>query len=512
MSNFWFNPATSIGVLNPPSPGQAEPIPYHYLPGSQATTSPVIANTVDKLFPFFDGVTNKLPNPPADITKSPTTLDPNEFMSWHSAYQLEYVQANGSSASGSIPGATGAQKGVTIRGAQPPITVIVSDDDQRIYVVENLAKADFSKMPLVDQIRITKEGAFTSSTGVGLKLGLTPTGTDTYLDARADAKADVDAAISAINSTHTGRLDQLAYDNPPVRNYEIFLKELNNIKTRLDNQAVFSQKDIDAQIALIKTRYDRALAFAVTTQESLSTRFPFGTQWVNVVSTDSGQTIANGFKAFMEQEKRILALDNDRLRIAATGTVADKRLDVPTLVFMLQLNYNLTVEARVIAETEEVNQQNALLQTYAVMQQIVNDVAGKFNPEETDEQRNVLGNTTDNESVSNLTVDQRKIVSMFEDALGGIAHPIESMRGADRPDEDMFNNAGNYLEKHYKTTWDSLGTRLSDTVTIINQQSQIKMNDINSLNKQKDRHFDLATGALSKLFDTIQSIGRATGG
>lgn len=33
-------------------------------------------------------------------------------------------------------------------------------------------------------------------------------------------------------------------------------------------------------------------------------------------------------------------------------------------------------------------------------------------------------------------------------------------------------------------------------MTLINQENQIKMNDINSMNKQKDRHFDLANGAL----------------
>src|SRR5262249_799529 len=123
------------------------------------------------------------------------------------------------------------------------------------------------------------------------------------------------------------------------------------------------------------------------------------------------------------------------------------------------------------------------------------------------------------------TLQQMKAISMFEDFLGslppvgaGQQHPIEKLQGIHRPTgQDMYDNFTTLNKDHkhdaglnpfFKTAWDSFATELSDPVTLINQQNQIQMNDINSLQKQKDRHFDLANTAVAKATDIIQSIGR----
>jgi hypothetical protein len=88
---------------------------------------------------------------------------------------------------------------------------------------------------------------------------------------------------------------------------------------------------------------------------------------------------------------------------------------------------------------------------------------------------------------------------------------LEKLRGITRPLDDMYENNVNQLNEFLKPHWDAFATQLSDTVTLLNQESQIKMNDINSMDKQKNRHFDLANSALSKMNDMIQNIARAGG-
>src|SRR5262249_55418133 len=125
------------------------------------------------------------------------------------------------------------------------------------------------------------------------------------------------------------------------------------------------------------------------------------------------------------------------------------------------------------------------------------------------------------------TVEQMKAISMFEEDFAppsGQKHPIEKLQGINRPFMDTIrisrdgdtrteadlngHESGDKLNAFVKTAWDTFGTELSDAVTLINQQNQIQMNDINSLQKQKDRHFDLANNSLTKASEIIQSIGR----
>ena len=72
----------------------------------------------------------------------------------------------------------------------------------------------------------------------------------------------------------------------------------------------------------------------------------------------------------------------------------------------------------------------------------------------------------------------------------------------------MVDNSNGNLNTKLKDTWNAFNSSLSDTVSQLNQQSQLKMNDINSATKQKDRHFDLANNSLSKMNDMIQTIAR----
>ncbi|MGQ3278510.1 MAG: hypothetical protein ACT6WE_18405 [Shinella sp.] len=224
------------------------------------------------------------------------------------------------------------------------------------------------------------------------------------------------------------------------------------------------------------------------------------------------------------------------------SSITGAKFDVPYLVATLQAMYNLELEAHVVIETEEINQQNALLKTYAAMQDIVNQTLQKF--AKADEGGKYVLGIANIDDYKFLTNPERKwdaatnkwiegpdnftnaiLISMFEDMLGkGQKHPLEKLRSISRPLSDIFDNPPLFVDPQGNThytgqdydlkrlthpQWSTIGTRLSETVTLINQNSQIKMNDINSLDKQRNRHFELSNNALAKMNEILQNIGRA---
>lgn len=532
------------------TPGQAEKIPYHYLPGSTTGTidSPEIAQSAETLFPTADGVSKKLRrfdftsvqfadvafpkvNGVDGLTIAPSALNPSAFLSWHTAHQLRYIAEKG----------TGTPKSIELTdptNSANKLHAIASADGKKVIVLEQLGKADIAKMSLTDQTNVASLPAFSQSGGLADRLGLIPTAGATVTfktSTTTNATATADTATSARNAVLAYLDGEINYYtiNPFVGTFstsgawEVFRDALKNLRSRLENSAVFSLKDIQDQVQKIEARYDRAKAFGeVFPETQLYENFPRqgggfddrdSGEWLGVISLDNNATIKNGFEQFMKQERQMLAIDNHRLQVIQSGMLKDKKLDVPNLVFLLQLDYNLYTEAKVIADTEEISQQNALLQTYGRMQQQVNQVSKAFGTDQ-NQTLTLTGHDGNNQEVRSLSTEQQKLFSMFEDLRYNTQkHPIETLRGISRPYAEIFSNGfmsdGNYnkMAELRKTQWEPFGTQLSDTVTLINQENQIKMNDINSQNKQKDRHFDLANSALSKMFDTIQNIARAVG-
>ena len=358
--------------------------------------------------------------------------------------------------------------------------------------------------------------------------------------------------------------------NMPAADKQIFIDELNNIGSELKNSAVFSPKDIQDQINLITTRYQRANAFAVDLfapghrnpdgswvvdsvvtatgltvpaspvgftlinapavpsnatipaagSQTQSAAAPantllFAATYVGPVSTinykwqastnpptslDNGASITSGYQTFITQELTILKLQNSSLALAKTGKLTQQNLDVPNLVYLFQLYTNLTGEAQIRSDTEEVNQTNALLQEYAIMQKLINQTVASYDPKNTDQTSGLVGSNSD----KSLTAQEQAAVAMFTNQTSTNLSPIEILKGISRP---VTNLSATNLKSQQ---WSSFGTELSDAVTLINQDSQIKMNDINSATKQKDRNFDLANSALSKMSDIVQKIASST--
>ena len=346
---------------------------------------------------------------------------------------------------------------------------------------------------------------------------------------------------------------------------QAFISQLEILKEQIGNSAIVDYKTIQTKVDELRERFNRVFAFYNVRPATAETWYHNNpdddsqhytvTVYADVISQDGTLNSANrGYAVFLAQEQRIAELAKARMTLVReNGILNGKTLDVPYLVYKFQSLYNLSLEAQVVAETEEVNQQNDLLRTYAAMQDAVNRTLSALSKTDNSSSVGILGlASTDTEVLENeANAGLLKVLSMFEDYLsarhrkpdgafvGGQRHPLEVLRSVTRPIFNLFYNAkfgqhneqdndgidaggdqtddddNTYTKKDYDletythTQWSNYATRLSESVTIINQNSQIKMNDINSMDKERNRHFELANNALAKMADIISNIARA---
>jgi hypothetical protein len=554
-----------IALKNKPTP---ENLPYLYLPGSATVDSGLLTDGANTLFPVPDGSPgNELLDfsnypttgqPPEIGTGDPTQLSTAKFVVWHTAFQLQYLRAHPTP----VPLLIGSNSSDPLSA---PIHAMMSADKKKVYILENLQKSDFAKMPTADQQLIAGTDYFKTTLSVTMNLIPSSTQVPVINPNIADPGTISIAGMAGkfvVNTSTTGTSDvssvglarafvanAVAGAQALIANQtfdsvtsttrmtkadaQLFVDELENLKTRVKAESVFSVQDIKDQIAAITTRFNNALAFGTVLPPippTPATAFskdgvPPPNSYTNVISTDNNATINSGYDKMIAAEKRLLQLDNAAMQIAATGTLTngaaatDKHLDAPALIFLFQLNANQTLQQTNVVATEMVNQQNAFLKTYGIIQQILHDTEAKFNSGKQDEKKGIFG-VGDGAGIGTLgaTNEQYLVISMFEDLLGkppSQRHPIETiLKLPPRPLGDFYvngptvNAADQTATMMLSTEWGQIETSLSDAVTLINQNNQIAMNDINSTQKQQDRHFDLANNALSKAADIIQSIGR----
>lgn len=569
------------GVIQPTS-GDFEKIPYHYLPGgTSGTNSAVIQASAEALFPSLDGETTTLAvdrRPPefyttpamlASATEEEVTAFLKGFTNWHSAYQLEYIKKHGTAGVLNIPPSP----------AEPRLTVVVSTSDPRkLFNLQALQKNDFARMTLAEQQQISALPAFVAhATRLGLSTdiaGMTALADELIadIDTRVAsnitppfAQASPNPALYPLNIAfsanqpanpvdpntggpyyHEGGI--LAYRLRPgtATQYDLvvlplvpedgrnaFITQLSILKEQLAGMAVVSPADVRNKIEALRERFERVFAFwnirdMNIRNEGMGTPNVTAPVYRDAITPDGGMDgVRRGYEIFIAQEKRIAELAEARMQIARDdGSLFGRSLDVPGLVFQFQGLYNLALEAEVVAETEEINQQNDLLKTYAAIQDIINKTLATLTSSSSDSKRRVLGKGVDDYrgDQNNFKDNERILINMFDDSISGQPafppplgqqkHPLETLRSINRPLHAFFEyrpGTGDHLdlEEYTHTQWSTFGTRLSETVTLINQNSQMKMNDVNSLDKQRNRHFELANNALSKMSEMVQSIARS---
>jgi len=359
----------------------------------------------------------------------------------------------------------------------------------------------------------------------------------------------------------------LTTSNMSAADRAVFVKEAQILANSIVNNPIISAKDVSDQLKLITDRLKQVAAFSgeriflTTAAEGQPAQSSTGyiAGWLGDSVTfipdprvdpavnpspalvPVNVTINNGYVNMMNQEKQIANLANAAyqqstgLDLAGHTVARPQNLDAPALIFQFQLNANLTQEAEIAISTEVVKQLNALLTTYNNMQQMVNATLARFtatNDAQADAQAtqplfnstggNIINLPTPTAGATNPANLFDSVATMFSQTLPRNTHPLEALFGIARPVATLVQNndvtdgngkkikgvvTGGYIGLQ-KSQWTSFNDQLSAAVTQLNQQSQILTNSIDSLTKQKDRHFDLGNNALSKMADMIQTIGR----
>lgn len=563
------------GVLSRSS-GDYQPRPNFFLPGSaEGAYSKTVAETARALFPSLDGVSARLAvekrpdtfyiTPDMLVTDEQKRFFLDSFSSWHSALQLEYVKQHG----------TGGVLDIAVATPSPRrMTAVASESDPtRLFIVQSLQKHDFARMTAAEQRQVAATDAFAT---VGPALGLIAA-TD---PAAQELRLAIDQLISDISnprsmfnvatvSPATGGHSVVVQmykpaDPPPPDPYTgvlmkweqeghhedddvpalktprwvlkshhmaplpddakvPFISQLEILKEQIGLMGVLSVAEIEKQSNEIKGRFDRAFAFfdvkaPTATSNFMGNPWEFHDAYRDVITQDGRlDGIQRGFQTFIAQEEQIAQLAQARMQaVRENGMLHGATRDAPSLVFLFQELYSRAVEAEVGAETEEINQHNDLLRTYAAMQDVINRTLGSFEKAD-DTRKRLLDGGWD--SYASYPTELRMLLGMFEDHTGnGQRHPLERLRDDHRPTMDFIWQVSNLfidwdsnydLNRRTHMEWDRFNSVLSQNVAAMNQNIQIKMNDVNSMDKQRNRHFELANNALSKLYDTLAKIARA---
>ncbi|WP_181705341.1 hypothetical protein [Chthonobacter rhizosphaerae] len=456
--------------------------------------------------------TNSLVTPDSSVPRGfslsiqPRDLSLSLFQSWDSAYQKAYVAKFARDGAVTI-GQTGQGK----RAGDDFLTFMRTNDRSRLLAIETLDKRTIAGLAPADQTALAGNAIFRAAAAAQ---GLSTS--------RNDAKKLVDDARARLPPENGGARNPaveggwngpyVSHMGPPLEEFQTerayFVKQLDLLEKALDRQTVFSSSDLADSIKLVTERADR-----------WSTYWPVhngydkrGSAYVRLQSLGGPEGLHAACKSLVDSERRILENEEKRLDAARSRRSDGRTADLATLIFELQQSYNRKVELRVAAETVELNQINDLLKAYTVMQSLVNKTLGmNFG---TDGKANVaLAPASD--------LDWRAI-SLFDQWIGGdtthgwpagsFLHPAERHKLSGRRERDVLttntNGSDFSLVGQPQSFWNSYNSRLGSMVSTINQEAQVKMNEVNSLDKQKNRHFELANNALSKMSELLQSITR----
>lgn len=516
---FWSNATRTdppVPVLTLDTPGDQQDQPTTHMPGARGGAVPqAFVDAARIVYPVFDGVNNLLPDmPPASQL--------NRFSEWHSAHQLEYLRNTAPGGIVALPNATDPQLYYVAVG-------------NRVVEVKGLTLADFASLNR-EQQEALRPHMLNPAVGTAQRLGLT--------DSTVGALALVSQLATQI--TNAPRMD----DNDKA----VFQRQLDLINQRITSAVLISETAITREVTEVRKRFDRALAF-IDYRPQENVRIFYNNNELNLSSrpvlnsiTTEPAKIQSGFDNLMRLEREILASQERRAALGGDTTFRNPRLDVPTLIWQLQLLYEAEATATSDSGTEELDQLHKLLRDYGIMQRLVNETIGKYDASKQDERRRFLDlaapmplfigsailetrrpngavvhdirtNFT-SESIwavrlsARLSPAELAVISMFSDDApynqGAYSqnHPIERIIGLSSRPKVQFIGGDGVLANHRAGTWNSFSTSLNDAVTQLNQGNQIRQNEIENASRRANRHFDLGNNALRKMNDMLMTIGR----
>jgi hypothetical protein len=360
---------------------------------------------------YLDGDTRKLANNPLTglTLSSPTFL--NTFLQAHTAHQLEYIKANGTTitytdATGTSP-VTYTTKALNIVVGSDTLTYMVSADGASIINVAKLSIGAMARLSQADQALVSKTTGYTQ---IAASLGLTAdSGT-------GDERLKLKTLVSDLQ-----KLVSQAFDTAPITQEmkdasAVFTQQLTLIQERLDNTVVFSISALQTKLSEISQRFNRIKAYVDTLKlaPDEATALKHGLDF---------KGLTEGLQSFIREEKRIAVNDTRIARLTRLAKLGIPDLDLPSLIVEFQTLYEIDSRARADADTVEVKQQNAMLSDYNEYQRIITLTAGSFPAK--DDGKTAL-------AIKDETLNTR-IKNMFDSRWGTIKHPIETLTGTTRP-------------------------------------------------------------------------------
>lgn len=479
------------------------------------------------LFNAYDGT--QVWAPGTEPPEPPNFSSPSrqEFLNWHSYHQIRYLQVHGATTNITDGADTLTVRSASIGGNADPLlnlNVVLSADGRRVIVLNTLQLTDVARLSFADQRLLAGLELFHQV--YSSPLGLVPNSlTQDATGARNALYAEIDLLIADIQSRPDYVSGQQAtFDSTPSARSDLYhylsVGQLDIMKERLAGMAIFAPDVIKRSITEIHERFDRLNAYVLATRPTS----PFGGLLFALNGLDAAQDpntlayelpgLVNAQNILKKVELQLYELAKDTLSVARTGTYDGHVLDAPSLIFLFQKAESYASEARAEALTEEMNQLNRLLQDYTALQKLLNETLNKYNPvgqadTDTIERLGIKGNGSSFLSSSNLSEAERLTVMMFDKTLAFAAsnsfHPLERKNNVTRPTENIIYSNGLFYI-HSKDIWDKLAVNIAEATKLLNQDSQIRMDEVSKLNSAKNRHYDLATGTLTKLSDILLSI------
>ncbi|WP_109316107.1 hypothetical protein [Pseudovibrio ascidiaceicola] len=431
-----------------------------------------------------------------DLPANYSNPTPQEFLSWHPAVQLRYLRDNFTEAQ--------IQSGNTVIGSgDNQVGVIRSDDKRSLTVVNELTKSRVFQLTKTEQERLANNPIFLTRIAPLLDL-LPKSGTD-LASSRAVINKQINDQINEVKNkaltNKTSGDDQSKFNTDK----QAYIKQLEMLRDDVPKSGIYAPSDLASEMQEIVKRFERAHAYFDVKTPNLANP---ARNSRDVLTPDNNASINRGYAVFIEQEQRILAIKQAEQQMLSAGGITNSdgtisRLDLPTLVALIQNQASLKQQAVITMRTEQLTQLNQLSQAYAEMQRIVNEALKKFvdTGKDADKEKHTLSVSFDNPSQYSTAV-----AYMFEDYASGKPHPVEKEFNITRPTHDMINNGSGSKNSFKRTQWERFSTQLSDAVTLLNPQ--LLTNDINQDNREQNRAYEQATGTVRRSFDLNIQIAR----
>jgi len=456
----------------------------------------------EALFPPYDGVTHRLGNTPTDFAST----DPARFRFWHTAHQVEYIQANGTDYTGRDGALVLPSKEISLPPGLPPeqqLHAILSANGRGVIILNDLTADLLQRLPLDDQRLVADHPRFADL--VGIPFGFALGGPEAAREAQIDRVKELQQTIEDVGPLKL--LAGLDDDDPTLElDPASFIdRQLDLLLQRFERMAVFDELAIGERLAAFAERYERLRRYGSVPDPSTAS------PPLNTISLDGNASINAAYEIFARTEKRLFDIASISGGIIATGRHEGSLLDLPKLVVTFQAFVNAEKEEEGRARTEEIRQRNTILENYAEIQRLVNRVAARFETPTKDDQDAARDRKNLFDGLTGAPLDQaRKVAAMFSSDLfdaGEGVHPAEAAINLRRPLMNLIERDGGQ-PRHLKSAYDAYASSLGEATRNLDRDVQLLSDEVNQVSRQRNRHFDLATQTLQRMNDLVQNISR----